>query len=177
MPHCFCNAFLALPWGLCCRNCLQKFGFAWTLAWLVLGQQVGFALPLGDVASGGEPVAATYLLLCYVTADTPEGHSQGVRAGDVSAGPQDMAQHTSAPWDTPQPCCRCVLGCWAQAGGEVVLRGGWGLRGAWGTGIIEPGLQHRCGTGRSSCLQQLVCEPGPREVNQPQGRVQGACIQ
>lgn len=61
---------------------------------------MGFALPLGDVASGGDLVAATYLLLCYVTAATPEGHSQGVRAGDVSAAPQVMAQHTSAAWDT-----------------------------------------------------------------------------
>lgn len=52
-----------------------------------------------------------------------------------------------------------------------------GSVGAWGTGIIEPGLQHRCGTGWSSCLQQLVCEPGTREVKQPQGRVQGAGIQ
>lgn len=130
-----------------------------------------FAVPLGDVASAGDPVAGTSLL-CYVTADSPE-RSSGVRAGDVSVGPdpQDVAQHTSPPRDSHQLCYRCVPGLWVQAGGEL------GLWGAWGTGMIEPGLQHRCGTGRSSCLQQLVCEPGPREVNQPRGRAQGAHIQ
>lgn len=61
--------------------------------------------------------------------------------------------------------------------GERGAEGWVGSVGAWATGIIEPGLQHRCGTGWSSCLQQLVCEPGPREVSQPQGREQGACIQ
>lgn len=37
-----------------------------------------FALPLGGVTSGGDLVAATYLLLSYVSADTPQGSGLGV---------------------------------------------------------------------------------------------------
>lgn len=49
----------------------------------------------------------------------------GVRAGGPD--PQDMAQHPSPVWDTPQLCCRCVLGFWVQAGGERGAEGGLGL--------------------------------------------------
>lgn len=93
----------------------------------------------------------------------------GVRAGGPD--PQDMAQHPSPVWDTPSSAAGVFWGSGFRLEVSVVLKVGW-VCGC--LGMIKPGLQHRCGTGWSSCLQQLVCEPGPREVNQPQGRAQGA---
>lgn len=139
---------------------------------------VGFCSPFGRCCLWWGP-GGSHLPPVLCPCWYPPEELTGVRVGDLSVGPDahDMAQHAPPTWDTQQLCCRCVPGFGVQAGGERGAEGGLGLQGAWGTGIIEPGLQHRCGTGWSSCLQQLVYEPGPREVNQPQGRAQGACIQ
>lgn len=141
-------------------------GWSWDTRWVLLS--LWEMLPL--VGSRWQPLISFCVMsLLIPLRGTHRGEGWGCECGSPG--------HGTAHVCCVRLCCRCVLGCWAQARGEVVLRGGWGLRGAWGTGIIEPGLQHRCGTGQSNCLQQLVCEPGPREVNQPQERVQGACIQ
>lgn len=131
------------------------------LEWLVPGHQLGFALSLRGVASGGDLVAP----MCYVTADTPQGSGLGVLI-------HRTWHNTHLLCGTlPSSAAGVFWGSGFRLEVSVVLKVGW-VCGC--LGMIEPGLQHRCGTGWSSCLQQLVCEPGPREVNQPQGRAQGA---